>query len=119
MPDFSVSLVDGAEPTVWLDPPTAQRPTRINPTPGHPHLRYVATLPAIQVFLVDDTGSFFFATTAWLAEAPGAQSTWPVATTSPSPASVQFIPKEAGHHVLVIRHDEGGSIIMHFDVEAP
>jgi hypothetical protein len=128
MPDFS--LITGSFQPVgigiesWSDPETPPgtlapfaRPTRINPSQGIQHLRYSARVDAVLTFeFITDAGSTTFAVLGWLAEAPG-PFPWPIVTESASPTSVTFQPQRIGHHTLVVRHELGGELVIHIDVE--
>lgn len=117
MPDFSVVTSSNVSLAAWTDPPTDARPTRINAALGIQHLRYSSKFGVPITFdFATDAGSTTFAVTAWLAEAPGIFP-WPSVGVSSAPTSVTFTPLRAGHHTLVVRHDLGGSVVIHIDIE--
>ena len=123
MPNFDVRFTDGAGPARWLDPPTEDRPSRINPAPNRPHLRWLAAVGAeVELSAVVDgdvapldsalAGETFV---GWFAECPSASA--PTVSSPPGQSSVRrFTPVRAGHYTYVVRRRRGGGIIVHLDV---
>jgi len=121
MPDILFSEAEGVTVEAWLDPATGARPSRLNPEARIEHRRFVgATLtPIVAVFTRTD-GSTDYDTpafTAWLAEAPGPAAHWPTVAADGAGNRQGFTPTRAGHYTLVVRHENGGSIAVHFDVQ--
>jgi hypothetical protein len=119
MPDIELSEVEGVVVTPWFDPATSERPSRINPNQWHEHRRFLGEIHRnIAAVFVRVDGSTDYDDppfSAWLAEAPGPNYHWPTVISDGN--RQRFVPRLAGHYTLVVRHDGGGSITIHFDVE--
>jgi hypothetical protein len=125
MPDFEAKVNSGVTLQPWLDPPYGEQPSRLNPSPGYPHKRYVGTVgSAIEIWAyVDGTvkadseldGRLFF---PWSVEAP---HPWAVGFSSPAgwSAKQSFVPQREGHYCIGIRRPAGGAMLIHIDAEAP
>ncbi len=120
MADISLVSVEGAAAAPWLDPQTSERPSRLNPADGFGHLRLLGVMPTkiVAVFARIDGGVDYDAPpfSAWLVEAPGAKANWPAVTADGAGNRRGFTPNAPGHYTLVVRHDAGGSMVIHFDV---
>ena len=122
MPNFDVRITDGAALTRWVDPPTEDRPSRINPAPNRPHL-YWRSAVGEQVELsavVDGVEGPLDAALAgatfcgWFAEFPAAS---PPMVSSPAGKTsvVRFTPARAGHYTYIMRRRRGGGMVVHLD----
>src|SRR5262245_22697396 len=125
MPNFDARITAGAALRVWTDPPTPDAPTRLNPNPAYPpkYWRVEQTVSVTIKATVNGVegphdallGSKLF--TAHFAEMP----VWPPpAITSPPghTSVVTFTPKHKGHHLLVMRREDGGAVALPFFVES-
>ena len=121
MPNFAVRFHAGAAIARWTDPPTADRPSRLNPAPNHPHLRWRATVGAqvelravvdgVSAPLDADIEGLFL---GWFAEYPGAHP--PTVSVPAGQSSVRrFTPNAAGHYLYVLRRMGGGGYAVHLD----
>jgi hypothetical protein len=121
MPDFGIAF-DGAPLAPWLDPPTGELPSRINPTPTHPHLRRLATVGQeveLAAVVAGVTGPLDGALggrlfVGWFIEHPTVE---PPAVASPAGQSsvCRFTPPLPGHYTYCLRRDGGGGLILHVD----
>src|SRR5262245_42900543 len=124
VPNFEARITAGATLTVWVDVATAKAPTRLNPNPVHPPkyqrvtwgdtVTVKATVNGVEGPLDAQLGGTLFK--CHFAEVP----IWPpVAITSPPGQSsvATFKPKYVGHHLLVMRREDGGAVGVPFFVE--
>lgn len=141
MPDFDLTLGYGLTVADWLDPramsggaPTGA-PSRLNPRPGYPEKRLVATVGVeceLQAVVYiegegwvagpsDDSlgGRTFYAASV---EAP---HVWQLPFSHPTDEGIvwsskqRFTPTVAGHYLVYLRRPAGGQIMVHIDaVEA-
>ena len=122
MPNFDVRITDGAAVTRWVDPPTAELPSRINPAPNRPHLYWRGAvgeqveLSAVVEGVVGPLDSALAGATfcGWFAEFPAAS---PPSVSSPAGKTsvVRFTPMRAGHYTYVMRRRRGGGMVVHLD----
>lgn len=124
MPDFEARIASGAMLAVWTDPATADGPSRINPHPAHPP-RYQrvelgstvtvkASVAGVEGPPDSALGGRLF--TTHFAEVP----IWPppAITTPPGSTSIaSFVPNHLGHHLVVLRRQDGGAVALPFFVE--
>lgn len=128
MPNFDLAIESGLAVVSWVDPraldggePTGM-PSRLNPTPGYPEKRLVATVGVeCELHAVVDNvdapmdteldGNLFYAATV---EGPGP---WQLPISSPAgQSSVKlFTPTHDGHYLIYVRRKAGGQIMVHFD----
>jgi hypothetical protein len=123
MADFTAAFTAGTAIAEWLDPPSGGTPTRTNPFAEHPHLRRVAALgDEIEVTAtvggvageLDSNldGRLFF---VLFIEWPGPL---PALSNPAGQSSVQrFTPTAVGHYSFKLERVDGGSVIMHVDVQ--
>lgn len=126
MPNFTARAFSGLAPVPWIDPPTGSAPSRLNALASHLPLYLRAFAPANLVFKakvdgtegpmdVDLGGELF---QAWWAECSGP---WPLAIVQPpgqsSVVEVAIPATHLGHFLLVLRRENGGAVLIHFDIE--
>jgi hypothetical protein len=121
MADFGIAFA-GAPLAPWLDPPTGDLPSRINPTPTRPHLRRRATVGAeveLAAVVAGVTGPLDAALggrlfLGWWIEHP---TVGPPAVAVPAGQSSvrRFTPELAGHYTYCLRRFGGGGLILHVD----
>lgn len=126
MPNFTARVTAGATVVDWDDPETPTAPSRINPPPTHP-LRYLQVTPPDTLVVqatVDGVegevdanlgGELFQAHLAeWSGDYPPAFAPIPGQS---SVVRVQLTAQHLGHHLLVLRRENGGAVVVPFDVE--
>lgn len=124
MAEISARFSAGVTVDEWTDPVSGAKPSRINPFPEHPHLRYRGSV-GVQVEIKGKTAGGENALDASL----GGQLfyldfvEWPhsnplEATSSPAgQSSIQrFTPSAAGHYTLRLWREDHGAVILHLDV---
>lgn len=126
MASFTLRATQGVQVVEWDDLPSAQLPSRLNPSPGFPHLNYQTTIGAgIVVKATPDGGAegdsdssldtHLF--THWFAEYPsGSVAAISIAPGISSVAS--FIPDIPGNYLLVFCREQGGSLAIPIEVAA-
>jgi hypothetical protein len=127
MADFTARFTSGATLVPWNDPPTSSLPSRLNPTTGIPHRRYLATVGTPVTFKAtpDSTGvegeidanlgGRLFSVD--MIEFPFTGK--PPNTFTGGITSVQtFTPSGVGHHTIQMIREDGGSQILHIDAQA-
>ncbi len=123
MANFAAKYTSGTTIGVWEDPALGDKPTRINPAPGHPHRRDLGSL-STQVEITASVGGVLGEVDANLggelfivafAEAPVAP--FPPFSSPAGQSSVQrFTPEVAGHYTIILRRENGGGEYFHLDV---
>jgi len=123
MPDFTADFTGGASVVVWQDPALGSQPSRINPSPEHPHRRHVGStgvqveITATVLGVVGEVdanlgGRLFIGELAESASAPK-----PAVSSPAGQSSVQrFTPTAPGHYTFVLRRESGGGIFHHIDI---
>jgi len=124
MPNFDARITAGAALTVWVDAPTATAPTRLNPNPAHPpkyHRVELGVTVTVKASVGGVEGPMDAALVGKLFTSHfGEVPVWPppAITNPPGQSSVAtFKPKYLGHHLLVMRREDGGAIAVPFFVE--
>ena len=132
MPDFIVVISGQGAQVPWTDPASENppAPSRVNPNPLHPHTYHRVSMGLLSP---DETKNVVL--TCWVAgvEAPldgplfsGAWAKWSGTSAPPpfvSPAgqssitTITFDHSHLGHHVFRLSHVDGGTVLLHFDVE--
>jgi hypothetical protein len=123
MPDFTVRFTHGVQSVVWDDHAGAGS-SRINPHPARPskyhraavgaEVRIEATWDGLQGPDDSQLGGKLFSSD--FAEVPFVGTLVPNGMTGQS--SVQrFTPPVKGHYLWVMRHEDGGAVGVHLDVE--
>jgi len=123
MPDFTARFSAGVTSTVWDDHPGIGS-SRINPQPTHPSnyqqgtvgtpITVLCTIGGVEAPLDGALGGHLFSSD--FAEHP---CPYPIlAAGAAGQSSAQsFTPSVVGHYLWVIRHNGGGAIALHLDVE--
>lgn len=129
MPNFRARFFAGVSVAPWDDPSSLslQRPTRLNPSPGHPFLREVCTVGVEVELQAHITGLGWAPLDAAFApdpvffpleifEYPGPIR--PVTSHPVDQTSVQrFTPDTPGHYTLRFYRPQGGAIYLHLDAQ--
>jgi hypothetical protein len=132
MPDFTARIVSSGDVTMqtWLDAATASDPTRINPHPEHPHKywkvrpnalpEFRCTVGGVEGPLDTALGGRLFKW-SW-AEVPGTGAPPPITPTPGSSsiavANISGVAMPLGHYCINIWRDNGGSILIPFEVQS-
>ena len=126
MPNFTARVTNGAAAVPWVDPATGSAPSRLNPLAAHLP-RYLKATPGVSVVVSAKVGGVegpldaalggeLFQ--AWLAEWSGP---WAPVVTQPggqtSVVTVALGAMHVGHFMLVLRRENGGAVVIHFDAE--
>lgn len=132
MSDFRLFVTGGVTLEPWEDPASTvggrDLPSRLNPHPDHPHMRYVgsvgtqitltAAVPGLGSAPLDGAltdGKLF---TAQCIEVPGDHGA-PAFSSPAGQSSVQhFTPLDTGHHTVQVSREDHGAIIVHIDVDS-
>ncbi|MHB9005064.1 MAG: hypothetical protein ACYC6C_13590 [Coriobacteriia bacterium] len=133
--DFVLAVTAGASVSTWQDPANpGVAASRLHSRAGHPELRHVgtvgtqieitATVAGVAAPMDAALGGRLFQ--AWRIENPAWPGTGFYSPITPyvfgftSPAgqsSVQrFTPRVEGHYTVGVRRQDGGSMLLHFDV---
>jgi hypothetical protein len=132
MPDFDAHFASGVSLAAWKDPPRPEgrstgaggAPPRTNPIAGHPASYLRASLGAtvtVEAIVGGVAGPPDAALqghlfTTHFAELP----IWPpplIKNAAGQTSRSTFTPYAVGHHLVVLRHDGGGAVALHFEVE--
>lgn len=130
MQDFEVKVASGATIARWLDPERPAgtlglddpgRPSRLNPLPGAPHLRWsvpIDTMLELHCWVGGVDAPPDGALGGRLFEAWVVESADPIlrAIVRPQSSIVQFTNHLEGHYAIGVRRQSGGAVIFHFDV---
>lgn len=128
MPNFTVTNFSGSD-VVWLDPATADQPSRLNAFPLHPHtyrkvsvglgpvvVTFKATVGGVLAPMDAALGGKLFS--AAFAEWSG---TFPppitLAAAQSSLATFTVTSSHLGHFLFSFRRESGGAVNVPFDVE--
>lgn len=122
MADYQANITNGASRAVWVDDAS---PSRINPLPDRAHT-YWTTTAGQTITVTAIVGS----TIAPMDASLGGRlfyskwSEWPTDTAppavvvTPGQSSVMtFMPLWPGHYVFVMKRQEGGGVMIPFEVE--
>lgn len=127
MPDFTARPSSGVAVANWHDQASGSKASRLYPDVQAPHRRWVvASGTQVEIRATPDGGSEAPMDAAlggrlfmgWLAEYSGEPHQKPVVTSPTNQSSIQrFTLRWPGHYTFVFRRHNGGSVVMHFDVE--
>ena len=124
MADFDVD-VTGVNLKPWTDPSDGTLPSRLNPYPGQPDGRLVATVGQLVTLTavvggVSGPADATLGGRLFVAGSTEQAHPWPVGwePITPGYTSIQtFYPQAAGHYLVYLRRPAGGAIFVHLDAE--